>query len=248
VNEVFANRYLKGMDPLKQRLLIEKLIPGETRLGPTVAWQIVGVYRDVHNNGIRDESFPEIDVPFWQSPSPQASMAVRTAGDPALMTKTIAAAVHSLDPDLALADVKTMDQILGESLVSDRFVSSLYGTFAVTALLLAAIGIYGVMAFTVAQRTHEIGLRIALGANQKQVLKIILTEGIELAAIGLGIGLAGTWLVGRAMHSTLYGVGTVDFAAFTAVSIVLLGSALLASYVPARRAANVDPMVALRYE
>lgn len=248
VNEAFANRYLKGMDPLRQRLLIERLIPGVAKLGPTVAWQIVGVYRNVHNNGIRDESFPEIDVPFWQSPWPQASMAVRTSGDPEVMTKTIAAAVHSLDPDLALADVKTMDQILSESLVSDRFVSSLYGTFAVTALLLAAIGIYGVMAFTVAQRTHEIGLRIALGANQKQVLKIILTEGIALAAIGLGVGLAGAWLVGRAMHSTLYGVGAVDFTAFSAVSIILLGSALLACYIPARRAAKVDPMVALRYE
>jgi putative ABC transport system permease protein len=124
----------------------------------------------------------------------------------------------------------------------------LYGSFAAVALLLAAIGIYGVMAFMVSQRTHEIGLRIALGADQKQVLKIVLTEGVALAAIGLAIGLAGACLVGRAMRSTLYGVGTVDFAAFSAVSIVLLSSALFACYIPARRAAKVDPMVALRYE
>jgi putative ABC transport system permease protein len=141
-----------------------------------------------------------------------------------------------------------MDQIAAESLVGDRFVSSLYGTFAFVALLLAGIGIYGVMAFMVAQRTHEIGVRIALGADQKHVLQIILKEGLKLAVIGLGIGLVGACVVGRAMRSTLYGVGSVDATAFAAVALVLLASAMLACYVPARRAAKVDPMVALRYE
>ena len=197
---------------------------------------------------MRNDGFPEINVPFWQSPWPTAAMAVRTTGDPEAMIKSIAAAVHSLDPDLALAQVKTMDQIVGESLVGDRFISVLYGTFAVVALLLAAIGTYGVMAFMVAQRTHEIGLRIALGANREQVLKLVLKEGIALALIGLGIGLVGACLVGRAMRSTLYGVGTVDFGAFSVVSITLLASAVLACYFPAQRATKVDPMVALRYE
>jgi putative ABC transport system permease protein len=248
VNETFANRYLKGLNPLTQRVVVEQLIPGVTKLGPPIEWQIVGVFRNVHNGRIRSEGFPEIDVPFWQSPWPSAAIAVRTAGDPALMTKSIAAAVHSLDPDLALAQVKTMDQIVSESLVSDRFLSLLYCSFAAVALLLAAIGIYGVMAFMVAQRTHEIGLRIALGADQRHVVKIVLVEGLALTAIGLAIGLGGACLVGRAMRSTLYGVGTVDFAAFGAVSTVLLASALLACYIPAQRAAKVDPMVALRYE
>jgi putative ABC transport system permease protein len=248
VNETFANRYLKGTNPLTQRVSVEQLIPGVTKLGPPIEWQIVGVYHDVRNAGIRRDGFPEIDVPFWQSPWPAAMMAVRTSGDPELMTKSIAAAVHSVDPDLALAQVRTMDQIVSESLVGDRFTSVLYGAFAVVALLLAAIGTYGVMAFMVAQRTHEIGLRMALGASREQVLKLVLKEGVVLALIGLALGLVGACLVGRAMRSTLYGVGTVDFAAFSVVSITLLGAALLACYFPAQRATKVDPMVALRYE
>jgi putative ABC transport system permease protein len=248
VNETFADRYLKGTDPLTQRVVVEQLIPGVTRLGPPIEWQIVGVYRNVRNGGIRSDGFPEIDVPFSQSPWPDAAMAVRTSGDPELMIKSIAAAVHSMDPDLALAQVKTMDQIVSESLISDRFISVLYGAFAIVALLLAAIGIYGVMAFMVAQRTHEIGLRIALGATRERVLALVLKEGVVLALIGLALGLVGACLVGHAMKSTLYGVGTVDFAAFSVVSITLFASALLACYFPAQRATKVDPMVALRYQ
>jgi predicted permease len=248
VNETFVSRYLSGVDPLTQRILVEQLIPGVTKLGPPVEWQIVGVYRNTHNGGIRSTGFPEIDVPFAQSPWPQASMAVRTTGDPAEMTKSIAAAVHSVDPDLALADVKTMDQIVSESLVTDQFVTALYVSFAIVALVLAAVGIYGVMAFAVAQRTHEIGLRMALGASQEHVLGLILKEGIVLAAIGLGLGLVGACFVGRAMRGLLYGVGTIDVAAFGAVAVTLFIAALLACYLPANKASKVDPMVALRYE
>jgi putative ABC transport system permease protein len=248
VNETFVNKYLKGVDPLTQRILVEQLIPGVTKLGPPMEWQIVGVFRNIHNGGIRSDGFPEIDVPFAQSPWPQASMAVRTTSDPAEMTKSIAGAVHSIDPELALADVKTMDQIVSESLVGDRFTTALYVSFASVALLLAAIGIYGVMAFAVSQRTHEIGLRMALGASQEHVLGLILKEGVILAAIGLGVGLVGACFVGRAMRGLLYGVGTVDIAAFSAVAATLFAAALLACYLPANKASKVDPMVALRYE
>jgi putative ABC transport system permease protein len=248
VNETFVNRYLSGVDPLTQRVLVEQLIPGVTKLGPPIEWQIIGVYRNTHNGGIRSTGFPEIDVPFAQSPWPQASMAVRTTGDPAQMTKSIAAAVHSVDSDLAVAGVKTMDQIVSESLVGDRFTTALYISFATVALVLAAIGIYGVMAFAVAQRTHEIGLRMALGASQDHVLGLILKEGMVLAAIGLGLGLVGACFVGRAMRGLLYGVGTIDIAAFSAVAVTLFMAALLACYLPANKAAKVDPMVALRYE
>jgi putative ABC transport system permease protein len=248
VNETFVNRYLKGVDPLTQRILVEQLIPGVPKLGPPVEWQIVGVFRNIHNGGIRSDGFPEIDVPFAQSPWPQAQMAVRTTSDPGEMTKSIAGAVHAIDPELALADVKTMDQIVSESLVGDRFTTALYVSFASVALLLAAIGIYGVMAFAVSQRTHEIGLRMALGASQDHVLGLILKEGVILAAIGLGVGLVGACFVGRAMRGLLYGVGTIDIAAFSAVAVTLFAAALLACYLPANKASKVDPMVALRYE
>jgi putative ABC transport system permease protein len=247
VNEDFVRRYLAGVDPLTQRLAVEQLIPGVNRNGPAVEWQIVGVFHNVRTGDLRDD-YPEIDVPFWQSPWPQVSMAVRTTGDPEAMTKSIVAAVSAIDSDLPIADVRTMDQIVSESLGSDRFKAILYGTFAGLALLLAAIGIYGVMAFAVAQRTHEIGLRIALGAGREKVLLLILKEGMVLALAGLVLGLVGACLVGRTMSGMLYGVGTIDISAFGAVAIVLLASAILACYVPACRAARVDPMVALRYE
>jgi len=248
VNETFLKKYLSKVDPLTQRVVVEQLIPGVTKLGPPIEWQIVGVYHDVHNGGVRREGFPEIDVPFWQSPWPQAGLAVRTFGDPASMTKSITAVVRTVDPDLPLDQVKTMDQLVHESLASDRFSTVLFASFAGLALLLAAIGIYGVMSFAVAQRTHEIGLRIALGAGPQQVLRLVLGEGMLLALIGLGVGLAGTYFVGRVMKTVLYQVNAMDPAAISAVTAVLLLSALLACYIPARRATQVDPMVALRDE
>jgi len=246
VNENFVRRYLSGVDPLTQRIAVEERRSGSG--GAVVVRQIVGVYHNVRNRRLRNEDAPEIDVPFYQSPSTDAAMAVRTSGDPAAMTKSIAAAVASMDRDLPIMDVRTMDQIVDESLASDQFQTILYGTFAAFALLLAAVGIYGVMAFAVAQRTHEIGLRMALGAARQTVVALIVKEGMTLALIGSALGLAGALFVGRAMKSMLYGVGAIDLAAFFAVAIVLLAAALAACLIPARRAAKVDPMVALRYE
>jgi putative ABC transport system permease protein len=248
VNETFAKKYLANLDPLSQRVVVEQLIPGVTKLGPPIEWQIVGVYHNVHNGGVRGDGFPEIDVPFVQSPWPQAGLAVRTFGDPASMTKSITAVVRSVDPNLPLDQVKTMDQLVDESLAGDRFSTVLFSGFAGVALLLAAIGIYGVMSFAVAQRTHEIGLRIALGAGPNQVLRLVLQEGMVLAFLGLLVGLAGTYFVGRVMKTLLYQVNAMDPAAISAVAAVLLLSAFFACYIPARRATQVDPMVALREE
>lgn len=246
VNEIFASRYLGGVDPLQQRIVIDQLMP-DGKTGPPVEWQIVGVFHTVRTYAVR-ENVPEIDVPFWQNPIARVSVAVKTDGDPDSVIKSLAAAVNSVDPDLPLAGVKTMDQIVGEQLAVDRFAMLLFGSFALMGLLLAAIGVYGVMAFGVAQRTQEFGVRMALGSGQSRILRLVLREGIVLAAVGLVIGLAGAYLVGRVMQSTLYGVSAFDVGAFSAVAGVLLATAMVACLVPAWRASRVDPLVALRYE
>jgi putative ABC transport system permease protein len=247
VNENFAKKFFADVDPLTQRVVVEQLIPGVTKLGSPVAWQIVGVYHDVRNGGPKGE-FPEIDVPFAQSPWPQARIAVRSAVDPESLSNSVAAVVQSMDPDLPLGTLRTMDQVLAERLSGDRFTAFLFAGFAAIALLLAAVGIYGVMSFAVAQRTHEIGLRMALGADPGRVLALILKEGMILAGIGLALGLCGAYGVGKVMHGLLYNVAVFDFAAFGAVAAALLLAGLLACFIPAHRATLVDPMQALRQE
>jgi putative ABC transport system permease protein len=247
VNEDFVNKFLKGTDPLKQRIMVEQLIPGVTKLGPAVEWQIVGVYHNVRSRGFRDEN-PEISISFWQIPWPSASIGVRTAEDPATMTRSIAAAVHAVDPQIALDEPKTLDEVRDGVLANDRFTVILFVSFAAVALLLAGLGIYGVMSFSVAQRSHEIALRMALGATRSRVVALIVREGVILALVGLGFGLVGAYFVGRAMQSTLFGVGAMDFSAFGAVGAILVIAAVLACWLPARRAASVDPMRVLRTE
>ena len=245
VNEEFVRRFLKGLDPLQQRLAIQQLIPGSPQVGPEVEWQIVGVSHNVRYGDFRDDN-PEVNVPFAQSLSPNVTIGVRTAEDPAAMSKTIAGAVHSVDSEIALANLLTMDQVREESLGEDRYTMILFAGFAAVALLLAAVGIYGLMAFAVSQRTQEIGLRLALGSGKARVIWLILKEASLLAAVGLGIGLVGSIFVGRTMRTTLYGVAALDFAVILSVALLLFCTALLASYLPARRAASIDPMHALR--
>ena len=245
VDERFVQKHLKNVDPLRQRIVVQELVPGQREFGAAIPWQIVGVFHSVQY-GDRPNDFPTIYVPFAQSPWPQAEIAVRTSGDPEAMTKNIAAAVHIIAPAVPLADTETMDHIVDESRAGDRFDTLLYGSFAAVALLLASLGIYGVIAFLVEQRTHEIGLRMALGAGRIAVLKLVVSEGMVLASTGLVLGLIGAWLVGRAMQSMLFGVTAADYGVFAVVGAVLLLAALLASYVPAHRAATVDPMLALR--
>jgi putative ABC transport system permease protein len=248
VNQTFVDRYLKDVDPLAQRIVMEQLIPGETRLGPPVEWQIVGVYGDVRNAGPRNDGFPEVDVPFLQSPWPSARVALRTAGDPLAVTQSVGAAIRSIDPDLPMADVKTMEQRVYESIANDRFNTVLFGGFAGVALLLAAVGIYGVMSFVVAERRQEIGIRLALGAGRVRVLRAVLGEGMVTAVIGTVLGSIGAFFVGRAMEGLIFGVGRINWTTFALVALTLTGTALLACLIPAGRAASVDPLVALREE
>ena len=246
VNENFVSRYLSGVDPLTQRISVEEIIPGGGgRIGEAHEWQIVGVFQTVRAAGVRQE-FPEINVPFWQSPWPQVSMVVRTEGDPRRVITSVASAINSVDPDLPLAGVRTVDEIVSESLAIDRFSMVLFASFGLLGLALAGVGIYGVMAFGVAQRTQEFGVRMALGAQRSQVVRLVMREGTIVAVIGAFIGLGGAYLVGRAMQSTLYGVGAMDKVAVGLTAGLLLVVALVACLIPALRASRVEPMVALR--
>lgn len=247
VSKKFADKFFSGKDPLQQRINVEELIPGVTKLGPPITWQIVGVFNNVRAGGFRDD-FPVIAIPFAQIPWPSASIGVHTSGDPATVFRNISAAVHSVDPQIALAEPRTLEQVKERNLGGDRFIMTLLGTFAGIALLLAAVGIYGVIAFTVAQREHEIGLRMALGASRGNVVNLVLKEALILSCIGLGIGMIGAFFIGSGLRSALYGVGSTDYGVIAGVSLLLLSASLIASWIPARRAAGVPPMRALRTE
>jgi putative ABC transport system permease protein len=247
VNQDFVRTYLKGTDPLRQRILIRRPAPGETKPAPPTEWQIVGVYHDVRSGSMREHR-PEMQIPFWQSPSPQPVIAVRTAEDPDSMIRSIAAAIRSVDPAANLSRPRTMEQIRTQVLGYDRFSMILFVSFGAVALLLATLGVFGVMSFSVAERTREIALRIALGAGRGRVVAKIIREGVWLACVGLGLGLLGAYFVGRGMRSTLFDVGAIDFTVLGAVTFLLLLAALLACLLPARRAASVEPMQALRME
>ena len=246
VNERFVRRFLDGRDPMGQRVAMEDLL-APTGSGSRVEWHIVGVFRDVSNvEPFGEPKAPEMYVPFAQSPWPQAMVAVRTTTRPELLRPSLAAAVNTVDPALPLMDVRTMEQIVGERLAPGGFNIVLYGGLAALALVLATLGIYAVMAFTVVQRTAEIGLRMALGAGHNQVRLQILREGATLATGGLVLGLVGAYALGRAMQAMLFGTGALSVPVVLAAGLVLLGAALVACYVPARRASAVDPLIALR--
>lgn len=164
------------------------------------------------------------------------------------MLPSIEAAVHAVDPTIALAQPRTMDQIRSDTMAGQRFSLVLFGSFAIVALVLAALGIYGVMSFSVAQRSHEIALRMALGATRYRVVTLVLREGAILAAVGLALGFVGAYFVGHAMQSMLFGVKALDVSAFAAVGAILLVSALVACWIPAQRAAGTKPMKVLRTE
>ena len=248
VNETFAKRYFADVDPLAQRILVEQLIPGVTRLGPPVEWHIVGVYRDIRNGGPRDRGFPEIDVPLAQSPWPDVGIAVRTAGDPASVQRTLADAIRSVDPDLPMVGVRTMEQIVAQSIAPDRFRTVLFGSFGAVALLLAALGIYGVLAYFVSQRAREIGIRVALGAKPSAVFRMVVRQGMLPVIIGAAAGVTVAMPMTTLLRTLLFGVQPIDPPTYAIALAALAGIAAAACAVPALRATRVDPLVALRDE
>src|SRR6266550_6272575 len=217
--------------------------------GPQGPFQrIVGIVKDGKYFNISEDPRSFVWRPLAQSYSSSVILMVRTLGDPQSLIPAVRNEVHSLDPNLPIFDVKTLTEHMRLALFPARVAATVLGSFGFVALTLAAIGIYGVTSYSVAQRTREIGIRMALGAQLNDVLRLIISQGVKLTAIGVGLGLAGAYLLTRAMSSLLYEVSATDTATFVTVSVLLVLVSLVASYLPARRATKVDPLVALRYE
>jgi putative ABC transport system permease protein len=248
MNERLAKRYYPNDDPIGQHILIQEIIPGRTGLGPDISWEVVGVIGDEKIGGPSDVESAGVYVSNEQSPVYGMVLSVRAGMNPLLLQKSISDAIWSVNKDQALSNIRTVEQIRDQQMGGRRIGTILLATFSTIALLLAGIGIYGVISYSVAQRTREMGIRAALGAPRQRLLRLVLDRGVILTVIGLTIGLAGALGLTSLMSSMLFGVGVRDPLTMVAVAAILAGVALLASYVPARRATKVDPVVALRYE
>ena len=240
VNAALARRCFPGEDPIGKRLKFGRPQDQDP-------WQtIIGVVNDEKQDGLGAEVKPEIYQSHLQSAQSQMTLMVRAATDPQSLIGAVRQEIRALDRGLALYDVKTMRAAIYESVARERFITLLLIVFAAMALALASVGIYGVMSYSVTQRTREIGVRMALGARTSDVLKLVVTQGGKLAAAGVTIGLVSAFALTRLMKSLLFGISATDPATFIAVALLLTGVALLACWIPARRAAKVDPMIALR--
>jgi len=238
INETMARRFWPDEDPLGKRLRIAEN-PWRT---------VVGVVGDVKNNGLSAETKPEMFYPLAQSPLPFMTLVVRSDTDATALASAVQREVREVDKEQPVYDVKTMEQRVAESVSSQRLTTLLVSLFAALAITLAGIGIYGVISYSVTQRTHEIGVRVALGARGADVLRLVVGQGMKLVLIGVGLGLAGALALTRLVSSFFFGVSAADPLVYAGVSLLLLAVALAACLIPARRAMKVDPMVALRYE
>ncbi|MEJ7576826.1 MAG: ABC transporter permease [Pyrinomonadaceae bacterium] len=242
INETLARRFFAGADPIGKRLKFSTL-SGET------TGEIVGVVGDVKFRGLDAEAEPEYYMSYLQFPMSEMSLIARTAfAEPTKLVPAMRNAVLEVDKDQPLYETKTMNRLVGESIAERRFNMLLLGGFAFVALGLAAIGIFGVMSYSVTRRTHEIGIRMALGAQRSDVAKLVIGQGMILVLIGVALGLAGAFALTGMMKSLLFGVSATDPITFAGIAVLLTAVALLACYIPARRATKVDPMIALRYE
>jgi putative ABC transport system permease protein len=254
VNQAFATKYWPKGDPIGQRITIGK------GLGPEFdepSRQIIGIVGNVHESGLQWVNEPVMYIPQSQTTDGLTKLAnsviplswiIQTAGDPSLLSAAIQHEMLSVDNQLAASKIRTMDQVISESTARQNFNMLLLTIFAGLALLLAAIGIYGLMSYTVEQRTQELGIRMALGAERGDMLKLVVRQGMLLAGVGGVIGLAASFGLNRLLANLLFGVKATDPITYAAVAVILVSVALLATYIPARRATKIDPAIALRYE
>ena len=240
INQALARQVFPNENPIGRHILMP--------WGDTLNGEIVAVVGDTRHAGLDSLPHPTLYWPMAQFPWSFMSLVIRTPGEPERLTKPVAGELHALDPDVPLADPRPLDAFLSQSVASQRFTMLLLGAFAAVAVMLAAIGISAVVANAVVRRTREIGVRMALGAGRRDVLGMVLRQGMLLVGIGLVAGLAGSLALTRVLRSLLYGVSPTDLVTFAGVPLLLAGIALVAAYLPARRAAQVDPMVALRSE
>jgi putative ABC transport system permease protein len=243
INEEAARRFWPGADPIGQQIRLGVRLASGVRSGQKT---IVGVVGNVKWTSLDAVPPPEVYVPYAQQPVDGLTIVVRTAGDPIGFLPVARADLAALDREVPVAAVRTMDEVVGRSIAERRFTMLLLASFAIVAVLLASIGVYGVLAYLVSQRTQEIGVRLAIGAAPDDVVRLFVREGATLAMIGLAAGLVGAVVAGRTLTSLLFGVTATDPITYAGVAAALGLAALSASYLPARRAARVDPMTALR--
>jgi putative ABC transport system permease protein len=243
VSQSAAQRYWKGGDQLGARITFGD--PAD----PEAQWlTVVGVVGDVLHERLNDEAYPQIYIPFEQSPMRSMVLAARTSGDPMTTVPAVRRAITGLDPDLPLADVSTLEDRKAVSLARPRVNATVLGGFALAALVLAAVGIYGVVAYGVVQRTRELGIRMALGAGGSTLLRMVIRQGMRPVLGGMVVGLMGALAGGRLLRGLLFGVGSGDPTILALVTVFLVAVALAAMYLPARRASRSDPMIALRID
>jgi putative ABC transport system permease protein len=244
INETMGRRFWPGQDPLGQRIKF-------AGMEPQPQWMtVVGVVRDFRESALTSRPEPEAFVPFTQHLDGRLSdpnLVVRGAGDPTLLVSAIRETIRAVDKNVPV-EFTAMDALLADSVAQRRFQMRLLALFAGMALMLAAVGIYGVIAYSVSQRTHEIGIRMALGAERADVVRMVIGQGMRMAAVGTAMGILGAVALSRILSAQLYEVSAIDAGTYLAVSLLLLTVALVATYIPARRATAADPLVALRYE
>ena len=241
INEALARKHFPNGDPIGQKLDVAMFE------NPTPA-EIIGVVGNVRYDSLIDEAPPAVYFPHPDLAYPFMTLVVRTDGDPTAIAPAIQREIRALDPNQPLSDVRTMNQVMSEWVARSRFNTLLLGLFAGLATLLSAVGIFGVMNYSVALRTRELGLRLAVGAQPRQVLLLVLKQGLVLTIVGVGLGLLAAFGLTRLLSGLLFGVAAVDVMTFASISLLLLIVSLLACYLPARRAMRIDPLRALRYE